>query len=307
MPPVPAMHVEAEPPAKRARPAEGAAALDEAGPLAAAAGPIERMRLKASKGGEQTVGSQAAGGTWAASSSVSVEGLSAIPSRSTLGVVQPAGPPAVPGQSAASGAEPAAKRFRCEGDRLQQCALPVPVATCGSGGSVGSAAGVAASPAVAPELLALGSDRVLPLQPVHAQPSAAKKARQALVLPTGQPALSLQPYVCHTALRLGRSGLWCLNCFKKPVGDYRAWLQERCLDVGPPSAMPSSLAAALLRSGEPDANASEPTRRRHAVLSSLARVVPVPRAAFPREARQEEGQVEEHQGLGRVRGGSRGA
>ena len=273
--PVPAVQVEAEPPTKRARPAEGAAALDEMGPLAAAAGPIERMRLKASKGGEQAVGSQAAGGTRAASSSVAVEGLAAIPSSSTLGGVQPAAAPAVPGQSTASGGEPAAKRSRCEDGRLQQCAL--------------------------------GSRRVLPLQPVHAQPSAAKKARQAVELPTGPPALSLRPYVCHTALRLGRSGLWCLNCFKKPVGDYRAWLQERCLDVGPPSAMPSSLAAALLRSSEPDANASEATRKRHAVLLSLARVVPVPRAAFPREARQEEGQVEEHQGLGSVRGGSRGA
>ena len=97
------------------------------------------------------------------------------------------------------------------------------------------------------------------------------------------------------------------QCFRKPVGDYRAWLKERCLDEGPPSAMPSSLAAALLRSGELDAHESELIRRRHAVLSSLARVVPVPRAAFPREARQEEGQVEEHQGLGSVRGGSRGA
>ena len=157
------------------------------------------------------------------------------------------------------------------------------------------------------ELQAASSVHVCPQQPVHAQPSAAKKARQALVLPTEPPALSLQPHVCHTALRLGRSGLWCLTCFKKPVGDYRAWLKERCLEVAPPLAMPSSLAAALLRSGELDANASEPIRRRHAVLSALARVVPVPRAAFPREARQEEGQVEEHRDSAASRSGSRGA
>ncbi len=67
--------------------------------------------------------------------------------------------------------------------------------------------------------------------------------------------------------------------------------------MSPPSAMPSSLSAALLRSRGLDANASEALHRRHAVLYAFARVVPVPVAAFPPEFRQEEGQAEEHQGL----------
>ncbi len=75
--------------------------------------------------------------------------------------------------------------------------------------------------------------------------------------------------------------------------------------MSPPSAMPSSLSAALLRSGGLDANASEAFRRRHAVLYSFARVVPV-LAAFPPEVRQEEGQVEEHQGLAVRAGATRG-
>ena len=74
-----------------------------------------------------------------------------------------------------------------------------------------------------------------------------------------------------------------------------------------PSAMPSSLSAALLRTGGLDAKASEALRRRHALLFADARVVPVPEAAFPRGVRQEEGQVEEQQGLGTSRGGNQGA
>ena len=58
--------------------------------------------------------------------------------------------------------------------------------------------------------------------------------------------------------------------------------------------MPGSLSAALLRSGDLDANASEALRRRYDVLSAFARVVPVPAPAFPPEARQDQGQVEEH-------------
>ena len=86
-----------------------------------------------------------------------------------------------------------------------------------------------------------------------------------------------------------------------------AFLGHVYLHMRPPSAMPSSLSAALLRTGGLDAKASEALRRRHALLLASARVVPVPEAAFPRGVRQEEGQVEEQQGLGASRGGNQGA
>ena len=58
------------------------------------------------------------------------------------------------------------------------------------------------------------------------------------------------------------------------------WLRERCSDERPPSAAPSRLSVALLRTGDLEAGASEALRIRHAVLLAAARVVPVPAAAF---------------------------
>ena len=109
--------------------------------------------------------------------------------------------------------------------------------------------------------------------------------------------MSLQPYANHKALRLGRSGLWCLRCLSKPVGDHRVWLKERCSEERPPSVAPSGLSAALLRAGDLDANASEALRSRYALLLASARVVPGPGVASWQGARQEEGQVQE-QGRG---------
>ena len=157
------------------------------------------------------------------------------------------------------------------------------------GGAAGSGAVAGAVP-----LLACEGEQLVPVQPVLVQPvqlepgpgpaaqplSRAKRARLALEAQSGPPALCWQPYVGHMALRLGRSGLWCLRCFAQPVGDYRVWLRGRCSDERPPSVAPRSLSAALLRAGDLDANASEALRRRFAVLLASARVVPVPVAAF---------------------------
>ena len=135
---------------------------------------------------------------------------------------------------------------------------------------------------------------LVPVQPVLVQPvqlepgpgpaaqplSRAKRARFISEAQSGPPALCWQPYVGHMALRLGRSGLWCMRCFTQPIGDYRVWLRGRCSDERPPSVAPSSLSAALLRAGDLDAHASEALRRRFAVLLASARVVPVPVAAF---------------------------
>jgi hypothetical protein len=270
--PVPAVHVEAEPPAKRARPAGGAVtenpwALRETvegsmGPLAAAAGPIERRRLK------ETVVSQAALEARAACSSASVAGLSAFWSRSILGVVQSAGPSAVLGQSAASGAELAASDAASDAvvrkAWLQQPAMSESVPVC--------------VPVPVPVHVPPGQLEPGP-RPAVQTLSRAKQARQATVAPAGPAALCVQPYVSHKALRLGRSGLWCLRCFTQPVGDYRVWLKGRCSEERPPSATPSRLSASLLRAGDLEANASEALRSRHAVLLAAARVVPVPAAA----------------------------
>ena len=234
------------------------------GPLAAAAGPIERRRLKASTGGAQTVVSQAALEARAACSSVSVVGLSAIWTRSTLGVVQSAGPSAVLGQSAASGAELAASAAVVGEAWLQQSAMSESVPVC--------------VPVPVPVHVPPGQLEPGP-RPAVQTLSRAKQARQATVAPAGPAALCVQPYVSHKALRLGRSGLWCLRCFTQPVGDYRVWLKGRCSEERPPSATPSRLSASLLRAGDLEANASEALRSRHAALLAAARVVPVPAAA----------------------------
>ena len=233
-----------------------AAAAVVPGPLAAAAGPDERRRLKraaerpAGDADEPRAVSQAAVEARAACSSVSVAAM-------------------------------VAAWGRCEGSGLdavhsagRQAAAPSSRAAGAAGGPAGSSALPGAEP-----LPAFGSEQPVPVQPV--QPlSFAKRARLASVVQAGPPALCWQPYASHMALRLGRSGLWCLSCFSQPVGDYRVWLRGRCSDERPPSAAPSSLSAALLRTRDLDANASEALRRRHAVLLASARVVPVPRAAL---------------------------
>ena len=45
----------------------------------------------------------------------------------------------------------------------------------------------------------------------------AKRARLVVVVEASPPAFALQPYRSHTATKLGRSGLWSLSCFSKPV------------------------------------------------------------------------------------------
>ena len=225
-------------------------------PLAAAAGPDERRRLKraaerpAGDADEPRAVSQAAVEARAACSSVSVAAMVAVWSRcegSGLDAVHSAG---------------------------RQAAAP----SSRAAGTAGGAAGSSALPGAEP-LPAFGSEQPVPVQPVQ-QLSFAKRARLASAVQAGPPALCWQPYASHMALRLGRSGLWCLSCFSQPVGDYRVWLRGRCSDERPPSAAPSSLSAALLRARDLDANASEALRRRHAVLLASARVVPVPRAAL---------------------------
>ena len=143
-------------------------------------------------------------------------------------------------------------------------------------------------------MLAWESVQLVPVQPVLVQPvqlepgpgpaaqplSRAKRARFISEAQSGPPALCWQPYVGHMALRLGRSGLWCMRCFTQPTGDYRVWLRGRCSDERPPSVAPSSLSAALLRAGDLDANASEALRSRFAALVASARVVPIPVVAF---------------------------
>ena len=122
--------------------------------------------------------------------------------------------------------------------------------------------------------------------------SRARKAGSTNEVAAGPPALSREPYSGHLATRLGRSGLWCLHCFRRPAGPYQAWLRERCRQEQPISAMPVALSSALLRAI--DADASDCLRRRLAVLLAAARVVPVPQAANPQARRQEEGKSQEH-------------
>jgi hypothetical protein len=124
-----------------------------------------------------------------------------------------------------------------------------------------------------------------------------------LEVPARPPAFSLDAYSVHLSARLGRSGLWCLKCYGKPSGNYRVWLQQRCSGEQPVGAAPATLLQAVLRAGQPDAEASAGIRARHACLLALARVVPVPAAALPRGRQGETGQGQEHwvvlSGLGR--------
>ena len=157
-----------------------------------------------------------------------------------------------------------------------------------------SAEDLAAWPGVPVDLPALPE---LPAEPCVSSACTgpfAKRARLVVGVEASPPAFALQPYRSHTATKLGRSGLWCLSCFSKPVGDYRVWLHGRCADEQPPGAAPAQLLNALLRAGPLDADASEGLRRRHASLLAVARVVPVPPAAWP-QGRQDEarrGQVQ---------------
>jgi hypothetical protein len=124
--------------------------------------------------------------------------------------------------------------------------------------------------------------------------SRAKKARLTTEVATGPPALSWEHRSGHLATRLGRSGLWCLRCHRKPVGPYQAWPKETCFDEQPISAMPVALASALLRAGPLAADAAEGLRIWHGLLLAAARVVPVAAAAFAQASRQEEGRLQEH-------------
>ena len=240
----------AEPAAKKPRLEDGAGRLWVAAavgpaPLAAAAGPVERRQLK----------------------------------RAAHRPAEGAAEPLAASQAAAAA--------RAECSSISVAAL---VATWSRGGS--SSFGDAVLPACVPVPVVLVPVQPVQLVPINAvqleprpelaapPPSRAKRARMACAVQSGPPALSWQPYSCHKALRLGRSGLWCLSCFSQPVGDYRVWLRERCSDERPPSAAPSRLSAALLRTGDLEAGASEALRIRHAVLLAAARVVPVPAAAF---------------------------
>ncbi len=105
-----------------------------------------------------------------------------------------------------------------------------------------------------------------------------KRTKLVSAVEAGSPALCWQPFVSHSATRVGRSGLWCLRCFGKPVGPYQVLLRWRCSDERPPEAIPGSLGAALLRAGPLEVSATENLRARHAVLLAAARVVLVPLA-----------------------------
>ena len=259
----PATVLAEEPAVKKPRLADGVARLWAAaavvpGPLAAAAGPEERRRLK--RAADRPAG----------------------------GAVEPR----------AENQASAAARAKCS-----SVSVAAMVAAWGRCEGIGLAAGrLAGRQAAAPSLRAAGIVQLVPLQPVQHVPvpvqpvpvplqpvqpvqpvplTSAKRARLASVVQAGPSVLSWQPYAGHMALRLGRGGLWCLYCFTQPVGDYRVWLRGRCSHVSPPSAAPSSFSAALLRSRDLDANASEALRRRFTLLRATARVVPVPGAAFP--------------------------
>ena len=129
-------------------------------------------------------------------------------------------------------------------------------------------------------------------RPVRAV-SCAYKAGLVSEVAAGPPALCWEHYSGHLATRLGRSGLWCLRCYRRPVGPYQTWLKERCFDEQPISAMPVALISALLRAGPIDADASDGLRRRFALRLAAARVVPVPNAVGPQARRQEEGRLQE--------------
>ena len=269
--------VPAEPAVKEPRLADGVARLWAAaavvpGPLAAAAGPEERRRLKRAADRQ--------------------------------------------GEGAAHAAEPTEASSHCGKNRT----LPIDLAgdwplggpKCPLGGPKceGRAAGSSVVAGAVP-LLAWESVQLVPVQPVLVQPvqlepgpgpaaqplSRAKRARFIPEAQSGPPALCWQPYVGHMALRLGRSGLWCMRCFTQPIGDYRVWLRGRCSDERPPSVAPSSLSAALLRAGDLDANASEALRSRFAALLASARVVPIPVVAF-RAGSQAGGRQVQEQGRG---------
>jgi hypothetical protein len=112
----------------------------------------------------------------------------------------------------------------------------------------------------------------------QAEPSS-KRQRVVHEVETGPPPLCWQPYVGHMAVKVGR-GLWCLRCFGRPAGDYRAWKRGRCSELQPPQAMPGILHGELLRSKPLDANASDAVRARHAHLASWVRNLPGPRAVL---------------------------
>ena len=132
--------------------------------------------------------------------------------------------------------------------------------------------------------------------------SRAKKARLTTEVATGPPALSWEHRSGDLATRLGRSGLWCLHCFRRPAGPYQAWLRERCREEQPIPAMPVALSSALLRAGPIDADTSDCLRRRLAVLLASARVA---RAAGCQPAGEEAGGRQVAGTLGRLLRGAR--
>ena len=196
-----------------------------AGPLAVAACSDERRWLKRAAG--RPAGGDA-DGQWAGSPA-------AAEARPACRAVSVAAAVAVWGRRgvSSSGAEPlaippsaAAPGWRAEGIGASAAGNSALSASAGPSAEIriagatavlvaDGAAGVAGAALLAP---GVGSEQ--PVQPVQPVPCA-KRARLVCPVKAGPPAFSWEPYVGHMATKVGRSGLWCLRCVGKPVGDYR--------------------------------------------------------------------------------------
>jgi hypothetical protein len=310
----------AELPVKRAR-----LEVDRAAPLLLVDGPEERRRLKLARQADPSSSSSAAAasGSVTASSAGSgcrrgelqgdafvqgrLTGAARLNARAALAAVAARTPPA----SGAHAAEPTAASSHCGRNRTlpidvadvcpldgPKCPLGGPKCPLGGREREGGQPVLGASGAV--RVATGGLSRGVALGAVvSCEPRASvcgpysAKARAVVEVETQAPALSAVVFHCgHLAIKLGRSGLWCLRCFCKPIGHYQAWLRECCAREQPPHAMPRALTAALLRARPIDGDASEGLRTRHALLVAAARVVPALPAARPQEAGGM--QVEEH-------------